>query len=197
MKNIIYTTFVIFIFSTLVQAQVADFETYSSNNAIIYLKTNPTNGVKLGDSKSTVINLFGQPNTTQTAYSEMDEANMDVFIYGNSQLTFLFDRLISLEVPNFTDSPFTIGNATVKLTSSSSAVAALFGYAGDRPMRLSKDGVFAVLVVNEQKQDQCLVLTWTSHDVKQPSSPKGAKKKATKETYTVIDKIRTLRLYED
>ena len=191
MKKLIYTI-VIMLFATIAQGQVLEFSYYKLGGIQIYSKDSFRSGVSLGDLKSKVISQFGKPYNMKTEYSIGKQTDMDIFMYDNTKFTFVSNKLVSLDIPNFSNSSFTIGNDRIKLQSSAASVAELFGYSGRERMLLPSNEVSVYVGSGDY-----LEITWSSHVVEADSSPKGVKKRVTKEKYTVIDKINSIRLYRN
>lgn len=196
MKTILTTILVIFI-SISVYAQ--GYNTIDINKTLVFKKNNPTNGVKIGDLKSTAIAKFGPPSSTKTQYSDFDEANMDVLVYGNSKLYFLNNKFISLEIPDFDNSPFTIGSTNLKITSNySSSVSELFtGNAYVVRASIPSRIINAIVTINNQRQDIRLVINMNTANATLNVTGGGRGGEGREIDYTIIEKIKSIYITQE
>ncbi|MGL5236144.1 MAG: hypothetical protein ACRC8Z_15580 [Empedobacter falsenii] len=110
MKNII-TAILLFVFTNLVAQNYV-------NTSDIYLNNN----ISLNNHITTVIlkNTLGNPVSTQTTYSEIDNANMLNFIYSNAKYNFINDDLVSFELNK--NATLKINNITITVGETSESI---------------------------------------------------------------------------
>ncbi|MDH1602232.1 hypothetical protein [Empedobacter sp. GD03739] len=88
MKNII-TAILLFVFTNvLAQTHISTSNVFLNNS--ISLKNNITTTV--------LKNTIGNPLSTESIYSEIDDANMLSYIYSNARYNFINDSLVSFEL---------------------------------------------------------------------------------------------------
>lgn len=130
----------VFFMPFLIKGQT-NLSTISLNEVLVYKKTNPLLGVKIGDSKSKALTNLGAPNKTENQYSDFDEVNMEVLIYGNSKLYFVNNKFMYLEIIDFNTSPLTIGTSSMKLTKDSPHFTLASLYNNNNVRNISKTGI--------------------------------------------------------
>jgi len=81
------------------------------------------NDFDFGGSKDDFLYFAGEPDSTQTVYSEMNRKDYTIFTYSESSLTFLDDKLIGVE---FKDSVFTLMPYKIKVGAKDEVLKATF-----------------------------------------------------------------------
>ncbi len=90
MKRIITLTFLL---------AITGFVSHAQNHEIIEASQVKINGLAIAfTSKASIINKFGQPDSTTTNYRELNDKTWEVLIYSGGRFSFDNDELIRFEI---------------------------------------------------------------------------------------------------
>lgn len=77
---------------------VSSYAQFDVNRAALMKSTNTTIGLLWGESPTKCTQVFGQPVSITDQFSEIDDATMKVYKYGNNRIFFLNNKMIGYEI---------------------------------------------------------------------------------------------------
>ncbi|WP_342089096.1 hypothetical protein [Dyadobacter sp. OTU695] len=109
-KSIIIAILFAIVLSVTSNAQMIDI-----NRAALMKSTNTSIGLLHGESPTKCIQVLGQPASITDQFSEVDDATMKVYKYGNNRIWFLDNKMIAYEILDNTIRVGAVNGQTFKI----------------------------------------------------------------------------------
>jgi|GEM_PF-1730831 len=190
-RNYILLIFcILFTFSLHAQYQAVD-----DSKILVFTKSNPKVGVKIGASKKFALTNLGTPTSTKKQYSDFDDKEMDVLIYGNSKLYFVDDKFQELEIPDFDNSPLTIGSKDLKIdkTNMHSTITDLYGgRTTNHPISVPRNSIHPHVMTGTKKNDMRLLITYDTREITRRTGGGGPRGGGVEIRFQAVEKIKSI-----